>query len=599
MSGDVIGLLAETAFDFGTLTVSSESVIEIERAFDVSSWGDVVAQVRCHAFSAGSPSNSIRVEFHASAPTEEDPSTEFIGPSLGVAEFVGGSTTAPALAIVPLDPTGACIRVRVIGVRGAAAALAGTLSIDFVARDGISRRHDLAETLRMGNVTGGEDIVLTTPSAIRGADGGAPEALLLRGGNALVTNVDGAAVTIVGGGGAGNGTGGDVFFDGGAGGTTGKGGAVFVTAGAGGTTAGGGGTVELRGGAGQVSGAAGGAVLLEGGASGATAVGGAVEIRGGSGGTSSGNGGIASLLGGDGTASAAVGGIAEVVGGTGGSSAAGGQATITGGTGGTTSGAGGAVLLTGGLGRGSTAKGGAVELVGGDGGTSAAGSDVTLRAGRGGTSAGAGGVLTLEAGAARATGAAGGEAKLTGGAGVGSAGNGGNVIITAGSPGNGNVTQGSSVVIRAHETDYTESSNSYGGGVPGVLEVNTHGSFENASRMMRTFSFTSSNTTARNLRLTAIGTGQVLIVKAHLSCSYTATDGASAWTFDGIVYENFSGTVSIASNVVKTDASTAAAGTIALWESSGIVHLRVTPASSTAARFVGWIEWQISPPFPE
>jgi hypothetical protein len=207
--------------------------------------------------------------------------------------------------------------------------------------------------------------------------------------------------------------------------------------------------------------------------------------------------------------------------------------------------------------------------------------------------------LTLEAGAARATGAAGGEAKLTGGAGVGSAGNGGNVIITAGSPGNGNVTQGSSVVIRAHETDYAESSNSYGGGVPGVLEVNTHGSFENASRMMRTFSFTSSNTTARNLRLTAIGTGQVLIVKAHLSCSYTATDGASAWTFDGIVYENFSGTVSIASNVVKTDASTAAAGTIALWESSGIVHLRVTPASSTAARFVGWIEWQISPPFPE
>jgi hypothetical protein len=206
-------------------------------------------------------------------------------------------------------------------------------------------------------------------------------------------------------------------------------------------------------------------------------------------------------------------------------------------------------------------------------------------------------VIYLEAGAARASGVAGGTANLLGGAGVGSSGAGGPVIVTAGDPGSGNVTQGSRVILRAHETDYAESSTSYGQGAPGTVDVTTHGDGSSRRRRHRTFNFTSNSTTTRHLQLDSLGNRQVLIIRAHVTDSGTASSFASAWTIDGLAYRNGAGTFSYVLNTTKTTPAGVAASnvTFQLTDSSGVVRFSVDPPSNTTARrVIGWVEWQVS-----
>lgn len=262
----------------------------------------------------------------------------------------------------------------------------------------------LNSVLLIGNVTGGNDILVTNGDAIRGRDGAASA---------------GADVTVQGG--AGDGAaqlGGTVALTGGTGSSTGDGGSAFVNGGTGGATSGAGGQAALTGGSAVAGNSAGGGVSMTAGApSGSGAPGdvtisaanaaGTGNVDGGSvgivagDGNGSGLGGEISITAGDASATGSgTGGLAKLRAGSGGQTGDGGYALLQGGDGGSTSGTGGSALVTAGAGVGSGAAGGTVEITAGNAGTGAAtGGSVLITSGDGGATSGSSGGINITTGA--------------------------------------------------------------------------------------------------------------------------------------------------------------------------------------------------------
>jgi hypothetical protein len=289
----------------------------------------------------------------------------------------------------------------------------------------------LATTLVIGNLTGANDILVTSGQALRGAPGSAGT---------------GGAAPIIGGTGDGSGNAGGVAsLTGGLGSAHaggGAGGAATVAGGAGGTTSGAGGAASLRGGAGTAGVSAGGLATVAGGAPSGAAAPGAVAITAAN--AVSGNviGAAVSIDAGNGFGTQA-GGVIAAAAGDGGATGAGGMASLSGGAGGATSGAGGGAFVVGGAAQ-SAAGGGAggeAACLGGAGAGAGAGGTARLQGGAGG-GLGDGGLVRVRAGASGPTGGTGGAAELTGGEGTLATATGGAVSVTGGAAGSGAATGG-------------------------------------------------------------------------------------------------------------------------------------------------------------
>lgn len=292
----------------------------------------------------------------------------------------------------------------------------------------------LAQTLALGNATGGTDIEISVGDEIVGASPAGPVnvrggprttagvagAVLLIGGTSSSSATGGGNATVQGGPAtANNADGGIVFVTGGSPHNTGDAGAVVVAAGAGTATAG-----SLPGNASFTGGQA----------NAGSTTGGTASVVGGRGNGSTSNGGPVNITGGQGTAS-------------------GGAATVRGGQGNI----GGAVNLIAGLSTGSV--GAAISATAGDGSGAFNGGSVTATAGQGGAT-GAGGNLTLTSGDGGAT--SGNSGGVTLASGSVSSGNGGNVTIT-GADGSATAV-GGSVTIEGGDTS--------GAGTGGTININ-------------------------------------------------------------------------------------------------------------------------------
>lgn len=234
----------------------------------------------------------------------------------------------------------------------------------------------LAQTLVLGNTTGGSDLELSAGDTVVGEPGAtaasAGSTLNLRGGAA---------------------------------GADAAGGAVDIRGAIGGSGAGGaGGNVIIIGGNATGGNASGGQVLVVAGNSDGTADGGVAQLRGGFGGVTNGDGGDAAVLGGPGSP---------------GSIGAGGDATLGGGDGGLAGGDGGAAIVRGGAGAMGGAGGGILVVAGVPAGTGAGASIEVTASDAGGGGGFAGGSITLTPGSGDAPGVDGqvvldGDARVTG-----------------------------------------------------------------------------------------------------------------------------------------------------------------------------------------
>ena len=336
----------------------------------------------------------------------------------------------------------------------------------------------LAQTLVLGNITGGTDIVVsngdriitplggnnpldlvvlgdpagpggdvgiaagqgTTPGDVNVFAGNAAAASAAMGGDITLTSGtgdgvgDGGDFDIIGGqGGVGGGLGGTVTVRGG--GSTTTGGSVDLLGGASATN---GGSINLTSGSGLTSG---GLISITGGSSGTT--GGSISIDSG-GGTTAGNINIApgsgnNTAGGMNITGGAVTGIGSTGGGV---SVAGGQGHTTGGSvsvigGSGTNGGGGSINLVGAAASGVGGTGGGITATGGAGTSGNDGGAINLTAGAGtGGATSDGGGATLRGGAS--TNGDGGDARLNGGLGSGGVVGGFGTIIAGGSTVGGN-----------------------------------------------------------------------------------------------------------------------------------------------------------------
>jgi hypothetical protein len=118
-----------------------------------------------------------------------------------------------------------------------------------IASTGAGPGNSLAQTLAVGNITGGHNIMISSGDSIRGVAGAgaAGSAVPILGGTGAATFA-GGAVSMTGGTGNTTGAGGAASVTGGTGGATGVGGVASLTGGAGGATSGNAGKVHIQGG---------------------------------------------------------------------------------------------------------------------------------------------------------------------------------------------------------------------------------------------------------------------------------------------------------------------------------------------------------------
>lgn len=262
MQNRVMTLVRKRLFDFSNISATPVTVVALD-AIDVGCFGDALLAVRVHSNEIGAGGSTIQVEALNTAPSDEDPDLDFVEDDAAATVKVGDASNFPAGTLL-LDGVeqgfGPALQIRVVGTRIGVAVVKAEISVELVARGGVAApRRSLADTLVVGNFTGGTDVEVSSTDEIRGRDGASPAALNLRGGAATAGNTSGAGATVRGGVAFGSGTGGSLTLEGGSGSTSGAGGLVDVKGGAGGGSS------------------AGGAVKLTGGAS-ATGVGGSVTL---------------------------------------------------------------------------------------------------------------------------------------------------------------------------------------------------------------------------------------------------------------------------------------------------------------------------------
>jgi hypothetical protein len=172
-------ILSKVALDFASLgSGNSQTVVLAE--IDACGIGDATLGVRVHANSTSGTSTMV-FGLYSKSYSPDDPDTEFVSTSPAATVRLEAGTAVGTLLVAGLLPGfGSCFELRVTGTRVGADVLDAEVSAEIVARRGVAApRRSLAETLVVGNETGGTDLEVTSgdelrPSADNAVDVGTP-----------------------------------------------------------------------------------------------------------------------------------------------------------------------------------------------------------------------------------------------------------------------------------------------------------------------------------------------------------------------------------------------------------------------------------------
>lgn len=129
MAGTTIPLITMREYDFA----SSGEVVVI-KAVPVQNWTSGILQVRVHATTVTS-SSTIDVKAYVTAPTNEDPTKDFVAGSAAGTAQIDSSTTAPGLVLATVSANfGAFLRIVIAGTVSGGTCKA-TISADLVLKD--------------------------------------------------------------------------------------------------------------------------------------------------------------------------------------------------------------------------------------------------------------------------------------------------------------------------------------------------------------------------------------------------------------------------------------------------------------------------------
>jgi hypothetical protein len=257
-------LVRKRSFDFSQNTAGVDVVEIAVDACDVTCFGDAVLAVRVHSNEISNGDSTIFVEAYNTAPSEDDPEMTFAEaePAASVTVIRADQMEAGTLLLSGLAAGfGPALQIRVTGHRIATATVRAELSIELVARTGVTApRRSLADTLVVGNRSSGTDIIVSSTDVVRGEDGASPTGMVVRGGDASTGNTGGGEATLRGGNAAGTSRGGIAQLAGGTGGSNGFGGDVEILGGTAGASGGDGGDVVIV--AGEAASGDGGSISL-------------------------------------------------------------------------------------------------------------------------------------------------------------------------------------------------------------------------------------------------------------------------------------------------------------------------------------------------
>lgn len=129
MAGTTIPLITMREYDF-----ASSGDVVVVKAVPVQNWTSGTLQVRVHSTTVTS-SSTLDVKAYTTAPTNEDPTKDFVADSAAVTAQIDSSTTAPGLVLGSLSANfGAFLRLVVEGTVSGGTCKA-TISADLVLKD--------------------------------------------------------------------------------------------------------------------------------------------------------------------------------------------------------------------------------------------------------------------------------------------------------------------------------------------------------------------------------------------------------------------------------------------------------------------------------
>ena len=167
MRSGLMEILRKRTFDFAGLQAgTSETVVEGDA--DLSEYGDATIAVRVHD-NATTGTSSIVVAVHSRSYSSDDPDTPFVASTPSASVTIDAGTADGVLLVAGvLEGFGGCLELRVTGTRNGSDTCRAEISVELVRRRGVAApRRSLADTLVVGNTTGGTDLVVTSGDELR------------------------------------------------------------------------------------------------------------------------------------------------------------------------------------------------------------------------------------------------------------------------------------------------------------------------------------------------------------------------------------------------------------------------------------------------
>lgn len=113
MSGTRMPIISKRAFNFDN---GSATVVAV-KAVDVTNWREGTLLVRVHESGVAS-SSTLKVEAYITAPSQEEPSVDFVGTTAKATCTLDSSSSAGDLEVAALsDDFGAYLQINVVGTQ--------------------------------------------------------------------------------------------------------------------------------------------------------------------------------------------------------------------------------------------------------------------------------------------------------------------------------------------------------------------------------------------------------------------------------------------------------------------------------------------------
>ena len=130
MSGTTIPLITKREYDFD----AGAATVVIMKAVRVEQYTEALLELRVHANSVTS-SSTIDLKAYTTAPTDEDPSNDFVASTSSASAQITSSTAAPGLVVVGLTANfGGFLKITLEGTPSGGTCTA-TVSANLVLKD--------------------------------------------------------------------------------------------------------------------------------------------------------------------------------------------------------------------------------------------------------------------------------------------------------------------------------------------------------------------------------------------------------------------------------------------------------------------------------